>query len=118
MSTPCDRDRAFAIVREVIREWAPYSLLANGAPCDEWDREIRSIVAQIPRIESHIDTAHAISRVFLSSIQPDGFSPSDCAAIGRRLYCALADAGIVTGEKLTPPSPWSSLGTEPSASGV
>jgi len=57
----------WAVTAEVIREWDPHALYADGAPADELDREIASLVAQIPRIKSAADAAQAISRVFGSS---------------------------------------------------
>ncbi len=48
----------------VIKSWDPYGLLGGGAPGDEFDREIASLVAQIPRIHSELDAAQAVSRIF------------------------------------------------------
>jgi len=97
MRTRADYDRAFAIVREVIHEWDPYGLIGGGAPADEWDSEIASLVAQIPRIRSQNDAAHTVSRVFSSAFQPEGFSPVDCAEVGRRLYSSLTQSGLPAG---------------------
>jgi hypothetical protein len=69
-----------------------------GAPADEWDSEIASVVTQIPRIKSENDAADAVSRVFSSAFQPDGFSPSDCAEVGRQLYLALHNSGLLASE--------------------
>ena len=95
MRTRADYDRAFAVVREVIHAWDPYALIRGGAPHDEWDSEIASVVAQVPRIKSENDAAHAVSCVFSSAFQPESFSPTDCAEVGKQLYLALADAGFV-----------------------
>jgi hypothetical protein len=97
MRTRADYDRALAVVREVIHEWDPYALIGGGAPGDEWDSEITSLVAQIPRIKSRNDAAHAVSRVFSSAFQPEGFSPADCAEVGERLYSSLVDCGVLEG---------------------
>jgi hypothetical protein len=97
MRTRADYDRAFAVVREVIHEWDPYALIGGGAPRDEWDSEIASLVAQVPRIKSENDAAHAVSRVFSSAFQPDGFSPADCAEVGKRLYSSLVDSALLEG---------------------
>lgn len=97
MRTRADYDRAFAVVRKVIHEWDSCALIGGGAPFDEWDREIASVVAQMPRIKSQNDAAHAVSRVFASAVQPEGFSPTDCAEVGRRLYLSLADSGLLAG---------------------
>jgi hypothetical protein len=95
MRTGSDYDRAITLVRQVIHEWDPYSLLRSGAPMDEWDHEIASIVAQIPRIASERDAMHAVSRVFSSAFQPEGFGVEDCADVGRRLFAALTESGIL-----------------------
>ena len=95
MRTRAGYDRAFAVVRDVIHEWDPYALIGAGAPGDEWDSEIASLVAQIPRITSENAAAHALSRVFSSAFQPEGFSPADCAEVGKRLYSSLAESGLL-----------------------
>jgi hypothetical protein len=75
MHTRANYHRAFNVVRDVIHGW------------DE-----------IPRINSQEDAACAVSRVFSSRFQPDGFSPADCAAVGSRLFSSLADYGLLADE--------------------
>ena len=84
--------RIESIVRRVIHEWDPYSLLAGGAPEDEFDGEIRSVVRQVDRIGSPADAAHLISQVFSSAFEAERFAPADCRESGERLYRALRDA--------------------------
>ena len=91
---PVDQD-LFNRVRAVIHRWDPYNLLRGGAPPDEFDSEIRRLVAQVPRIRSDKDAAHAVSRVFSPSFQRTGFTPDDCSAVGRELFSVLAEAGDV-----------------------
>jgi len=91
-------EQAVSVVRAIVHEWDPYSLLAGGAPPDEFDAEIASIVAQIPRIRSRKDAAHAISRVFSSAFQREGFTPDDCAETGAKLFDALSERGLVNEE--------------------
>ena len=95
MKTKRDYKLAVEVVRGVIHEWDPYSLLAHGCPKDEFDSEIASVVAQIPRISSSRDDADAISRVFSSAFQHERFTPSDCAAVGARLFDALSQHGLL-----------------------
>ncbi len=95
MGNRADFDRAFDVVRHVIHEWDPYSLLNTGAPKDEWDGEIASVLTQISRIKSEKDAIHAISRVFSSAFQPEGFGPSECVEVGRKLFKALDDANLL-----------------------
>lgn len=86
---------AYSIVREIINEWDPYGLIATGAPEDEFDSEVHSIVGQIPRIQSSNDAIHAIKRVFASNFEPERFSIDECSEVGRKLYVALDSKGIL-----------------------
>jgi Domain of unknown function (DUF1871) len=96
MHTREDYDRARDVVRAVIHEWDPYSLIDGcGCPKDEWDGEIARVVAEIPRIASESDATNAISRVFSAAFQPEGFSPSDCTNVGRKLFGALKESGVL-----------------------
>ena len=73
--------KATEVVRQVIHEWDPYGLLAMGAPQDEWDSEIRSLVDQVGRIACEKDAALAISRIFSSAFQPEGFGDQCLGAV-------------------------------------
>jgi hypothetical protein len=84
-----------ALVTRVIAEWDPYALLAGGAPRDEFDAEIASVVTQVQRIKSAADAAHVVSRVFSSSFEPDLFTPEACAQVGKRLFAELQARGFV-----------------------
>jgi hypothetical protein len=95
MKTKQDYKHALEVVRKVVHKWDPLELLAMGCPKDEFDSEIASVVAQIPRIKSRKDASHAISRVFSSAFYPEGFSPTDCDAVGAELFAALCQSGII-----------------------
>jgi len=82
-------------VRKLIHDWDPYRLLEIGAPEDEWDREIRQIIARVDQIKSATDATRVISEVFTSAFQPEGFGEADCAEVGDRLFSALKDAGLI-----------------------
>ena len=97
MQSRAEYDRTITLVRNVVYEWDPYMLIDTGAPSDEWDREIAFIVAEVPRIKSPEDATDTVSRVFSVAFQPEGFGLADCEDVGRRLFNALHDAGIVTG---------------------
>jgi hypothetical protein len=84
------------ITADVIRKWDPYQLLAGGAPRDEWDSEISSVVAPIPRIHSASDAAAAVSRVFASSLDPSAFTADTCSDVGAELFTRLQERGFVT----------------------
>lgn len=82
------------VIRQVIHEWDPYALLACGAPEDEFDSEIRSVVALIDRIWSPQDAARVLSTVFSSAFQRSGFTPEDCEDAGEKLFKALEGQGL------------------------
>lgn len=88
-------DRALQVVRCVVREWDPYCLIAGGAPEDEFDSEIASLVAQIPRIKTEKEAALALSRVFSSAFNVEHFTPDLCTEAGKKLFAALSANGFV-----------------------
>lgn len=95
MRTPEEYDRVRAVVARVIHDWDPYGLLELGAPADEFDAEITAVLSQVPRIRSADDAAGVISEVFTAAFEPNGFTPEDCADVGRRLFRALREAGVL-----------------------
>jgi len=86
---------ALQVVGSVVRKWDPYSLIAGGAPEDEFDSEIAALVAQIPRIKTEKEAVLALTRVFSSAFEPDRFTPDECAEAGKRLFEALSTNGFV-----------------------
>jgi hypothetical protein len=95
MKTKADYNRALQVVRAIVRDWDPYSLLASGCPANEFDSEIASVVAEIPRIKSEQDAMLALSRVFSSAFEPEHFTPDECAAAGKKLFAALSNNGLM-----------------------
>jgi hypothetical protein len=95
MKTRPEYEVAQEIVRSVISEWDPYSLIGGGAPTDEFDAEVAKLLTRIRDIRSPRDAAAAISTVFSSSFEPDSFPVSACAEVGMRLYSRLIDAGVL-----------------------
>jgi hypothetical protein len=79
----------------VIKSWDPYGLLSGGASGDEFDHEIAALVAQIPRIHSAVDTAHAISRILATRFEAHLFTEEICSEVGKKLYAALAEQGWI-----------------------
>ncbi len=79
----------------IIRDWDPYGLLGGGAPGDEFDREIASLVAQIPQIHSAADATQAIACIFASSFEAHSFTQETCSEVGKQLYAALAEQGLL-----------------------
>jgi len=89
------RTRIQPVVGEVIHGWDPYRLLEIGAAGDEWDHEILQIIERVNRIASPADAARVISEVFAEAFHPEGFGRDDCAEVGRKLFSALKDAGLI-----------------------
>jgi hypothetical protein len=87
--------RALQVVGSVVREWDPYSLIAGGAPADEFDSEIAGVVAQIPRIKTENEAVLALSRVFSSAFEAERFTPEECTEAGKKLFAALSANGFV-----------------------
>lgn len=77
------------VTAEIIRGWDPYGLLAGDAPRDEFDREIATLVTEIPRIKSATDAAHAVSRIFGASFESSSSPKDSCEDVGRKLFAAL-----------------------------
>ncbi len=92
-----DYEQALQVVRQVVRAWDPYELLAEGAPDDEFDAEIAQLVTRVPSMHSATDAAHAISAVFSKAFEPKLFTPAACAAPGAELFAGLVHAGLVEG---------------------
>ena len=87
--------RALQVVGSVVREWDPYSLIAGGAPADEFDSEIAAVVTQIPRIKTEKEAVLALSRVFSSAFEAERFKPEDCSEAGKKLFAELLANGFV-----------------------
>lgn len=88
--------RALQVVGSVVREWDPYSLIAGGAPADEFDSEIAGVVAQIPRIKTEKEAVLALSQVFSSAFEAERFTPEKCTEAGKKLFAALSVNGFVS----------------------
>src|SRR4249920_3667360 len=95
MKTREEYEAALAVIKRVVNEWDPYSLVAGGSPEDEFDGEIAELATHIPRIQSAKDAAAAVSSVFSSAFEPHLFTPQACAEIGAKLYAELVQAGLV-----------------------
>ncbi len=80
------------IVRQIIHEWDPCGLLANGCPADEYDQQILLVVSQAGALHSPNDAANALSRIFSQTYGLDGFAPDDCREVGVELHTALVAA--------------------------
>jgi len=95
LKTTNDYKRACRVAKEVIDAWDPHSLLAGGAPRDEFESEAAAAVRYVPRMNSIEDATLAVSEVFSESFDPKEFQPERCREVGARLYAALAQAGLL-----------------------
>jgi hypothetical protein len=89
------QESALRVVANTINEWDPYGLIGGGAPNDEFDGEVRGVVRQLDRIHSAEDAAHVVSRVFSSSFEAERFDLDACRPVGKKLYLALKDGGLL-----------------------
>lgn len=95
MKNRLDYTRAISIVSSVMSEWDPFSLLAGGAPRDEFDAEIAKVAARIPHIRTPEDAASVLSVVLSHAFGEELFTSQDCSAQGAILFRRLADAGLL-----------------------
>lgn len=72
MKTREEYDDGFRIVRAALASWDPFGLLGAGAPEDEWDHEVVSLLPRIQRAKTPGDVAREIAVLF-------GDSPPACA---------------------------------------
>jgi hypothetical protein len=98
LNTTDDYERACRITRELIDEWDPYSLLASGAPADEFEPAAAAIVVYVPKFRSAEDAVQAVSEVFSARFEPEYFSPQHCRIFGEKLFYSLRSAGLLTSQ--------------------
>jgi hypothetical protein len=99
MKTRADYDSAVDVVGTVINAWDSYSLLASGAPRDEFDMEISRLVTRIPHIRSAADASREVAAVFSHYFGPEEFSIDSCSEVGARLFDALQKAQLLSTPK-------------------
>jgi hypothetical protein len=89
-------DQALAICRDAIAHWDPFALLAGGAPPDEYNAEVSSLVPKLSGARSGDDVARAIEEVFGSGFGRDQVYPGNCAKVAAIVYAQLKAAGLLT----------------------
>ncbi len=99
VKTRADYDSTLEVVGAVINAWDPYSLLAGGAPRDEFYMEVARLVTRIPHIHSVADASREVSAVFARYFGPDEFSVDSCAEVGARLFDELQKAQLLSTPK-------------------
>ncbi len=97
MGQDAERDDIGQEVRRLVHKWDPYSLLAHGAPEDEWDSEIDMVLAKVPAIRSQLDARRAVFEVFSSQFGSHDFTMENCSSYGDELFRALERLGMVDG---------------------
>jgi hypothetical protein len=95
LKTKADYVRACRVVKRVIDEWDPYSLLAQGAPRDEFEAEVAAIARLIPTMHSRDAAAQAVSGVFSAAFEAKYFGLEACRRVGARLFDALRSDGLL-----------------------
>jgi hypothetical protein len=95
LKTRTDYDRAFEVVKSVIDAWDPYSLLAGGAPPDEFELEVGKLLPRIEHIHTPEDAVREVVSVFGQCFDRKEFTPESCADVGARLYSKLEAAGLL-----------------------
>lgn len=79
----------YRAIKTAVDEWNPYGLLPD-APGDEFDRESKAIYRKISPEDTVQDIAKAVSAVFSSSFEAEGFSIKECAAVAENIKCKLS----------------------------
>jgi hypothetical protein len=88
-------DQAVAICRNAIAQWDPLALLSGGAPADEYDFEVSSLVPKLRGAGTASDVALVISQVFGYGFGETPLDPDDCAKVGTAIYLRLRSAGLL-----------------------
>lgn len=76
----------FKELRAIINEWDPYSLIAEGAPVDEFESEVGEVLAGLPKCKNQDDAVGLVSKVFSKAFEPDLFKPEHCTEVGQKVY--------------------------------
>ena len=89
-----DYELVIELIREVIHDWDPYSLLQDGSPDGEFDAEIARLATFVPGIHSVDDAAQAVSVVFSDAYGDSDFSKAQCLNPAQRLFDKLLASGL------------------------
>lgn len=79
------------IVKDVIDAWDPEGLLEQGAPQDEYDDEVRSIVHKIAQVHNYRTSIELIALVFKTHFEhlATRYSYAFCKGVGEKLFNLL-----------------------------
>ena len=96
MKTEQDYDKAFQIVKEAVHAWDPYRLIELGAPDDEYDSDIASLLTYLPKVSNEEDFRRAVSNVFGESFGQEAFTEDHCTDFAQKLFCELKNDGLLS----------------------
>lgn len=88
-----DYETAKGALRRAFNECNPYSLVNSGAPRDEYDEEIATILARAQGIKDAVAFATIIA-VVLSESLGDECNASDCLPLAKCSFRELSGVGI------------------------
>jgi hypothetical protein len=87
MKTREEYDDGFRIVRAALASWDPFDLLVAGAPEDEWDHKVESILPRIQRARTPADVAREIAVLFGDSIGGRRYPPKQSMTLLPVFFC-------------------------------
>jgi hypothetical protein len=95
MKTREEYEQAFRILRKAVASWDPLGLLGGGAPEDEWDHEIASLLPKIQRAKSASDVAHELAIVFGESTGDTSISIKETSDVAAEIFLQLKTGGLL-----------------------
>jgi hypothetical protein len=87
--------KTMQVISGVIRKWDPYNLIAGGAPANEFDPQVSSLMTYVDRFRSREDVVSALSSVFSRAYDPSKFTPAFCSAPGAEIHEELIRYGLI-----------------------
>lgn len=75
----------YIVVKSIIDEWDPIGLLNLGCPEDEYDPEIKDIVALLPNVKSVDELALRIRQVFIKWFE-EFISIEKCYPVASKIW--------------------------------
>jgi hypothetical protein len=83
-------------IRQIIRDWDPYSLIREGAPDNEFDGEVSRLAVWTNQMKTSEDAIRFVSEVFSKSFEPKYFDLISCKNVGMKLFNRLRAKGFIT----------------------
>jgi hypothetical protein len=95
MKTREEYEEGIRILRTAVASWDPFGLLGGGAPEDEWDEEIASLLPKIQRAKTPADVAREIAVVFGGGIGGTSISIKETSDVAANIFLRLKTAGLL-----------------------